>query len=535
MKRMLLLILITTCSFIQYAFGGITVSVNYDVAGNATNAYSAYRWRADNGSLVAPSTGASWISNANSPTITSTISVGKTIRLRLGTIIEASAKVNVYDKSGYPTTNPNTYDAYITGITIASVKNAKLMYKESTSSTWITVPSASTAASSGIQYPFAQSPSSVVANGTIIGTATNEALLTYVNPYNLSTWNGNSTNGYNNQYQSLGGSYYDSYDNATATSISTVKMGRSVPATFSYGNFDSYNSINGTNPSSSTGTVTYSSYPTSSGSNNGYQKVDFPFEAEFAIAPTYYAIKGKTYDCQISFDVTYSGNGYIKYNPDYYTTTYSYILNPPLIMSASFPQTSKTFNATGSITIPNTILPVTWRPFNVVKVGNTADLQWGTASEINNKGFEVQRSADGKNFIKIGYVATQAPNGNSSSPLDYTFPDPNPLPGTSYYRLMQIDIDGTRTPSDTKPFSLSGGTSSVAVTPNPVVSDFNLRNAKIGSSYRIVSVSGQVLKSGVVSSATQSISIPYFPAGMYIIQTQDAASAQSISVKFMKQ
>src|SRR5439155_4138734 len=66
-------------------------------------------------------------------------------------------------------------------------------------------------------------------------------------------------------------------------------------------------------------------------------------------------------------------------------------------------------------------------------------LSWITASEINNMGFEIQRSEDAVTFMKCGFVGGK---GNSTSTVDYTFRDNNVDEGVTYYRLKQVDFDG---------------------------------------------------------------------------------------------
>lgn len=67
-------------------------------------------------------------------------------------------------------------------------------------------------------------------------------------------------------------------------------------------------------------------------------------------------------------------------------------------------------------------------------------VSWATAIEINNSGFEVQRSTDGANFSNIGWVAG---NNNSTTTLSYHFDDMNVAPNVVYYyRLRQVDNDG---------------------------------------------------------------------------------------------
>ena len=58
-------------------------------------------------------------------------------------------------------------------------------------------------------------------------------------------------------------------------------------------------------------------------------------------------------------------------------------------------------------------------------------LNWSTATEVNNYGFEIERSNANK-WEKIGFVEG---HGNSYSPKDYSFYDDSPLPGSSVYRL----------------------------------------------------------------------------------------------------
>ena len=68
-------------------------------------------------------------------------------------------------------------------------------------------------------------------------------------------------------------------------------------------------------------------------------------------------------------------------------------------------------------------------------------LNWKTASEKNNDHFEVQRSLDGRNFEKIGTVKG---NGTSNAINSYSFRDKTASAGINYYRLNQVDLDGSK-------------------------------------------------------------------------------------------
>ena len=88
-------------------------------------------------------------------------------------------------------------------------------------------------------------------------------------------------------------------------------------------------------------------------------------------------------------------------------------------------------------------LPVTLSAFSASPNGKNNFVNWTTISEFNSKGFEVQRSLDGINFSALAFVNTKSLNGNSSDALNYNFTDFDPIGVNQYYRLKQIDFDGS--------------------------------------------------------------------------------------------
>jgi len=112
-------------------------------------------------------------------------------------------------------------------------------------------------------------------------------------------------------------------------------------------------------------------------------------------------------------------------------------------------------------------VPVELTAFAASIVGNKVILTWGTETEINNKGFEVQRSEvtnqpnevgvspkDGRSeWERVGFVAGY---GTTSEPKTYSFTDNNINNGTYNYRLMQIDLNGTYKYSNTVEVSITG-------------------------------------------------------------------------------
>ncbi len=88
-----------------------------------------------------------------------------------------------------------------------------------------------------------------------------------------------------------------------------------------------------------------------------------------------------------------------------------------------------------------TIVPVELVSFTaIVTPDNSVLVEWSTASEINNKGFEVEKSLDGNHWITIAFIAG---HGTTSSSHNYSYTEKNPATGLNHYRLKQIDYDGS--------------------------------------------------------------------------------------------
>lgn len=93
------------------------------------------------------------------------------------------------------------------------------------------------------------------------------------------------------------------------------------------------------------------------------------------------------------------------------------------------------------------LLPVELTSFTAQVTSSNVNLSWTTATEINNLGFEIERSVDNKNFITVGFVKG---SGTVTEPKSYLFKDNYSVKGTQtvYYRLKQVDYNGTYDYSD---------------------------------------------------------------------------------------
>ncbi len=114
-------------------------------------------------------------------------------------------------------------------------------------------------------------------------------------------------------------------------------------------------------------------------------------------------------------------------------------------------------------------LPVSLTEFNAKAIQNDVKINWTTSSEINNDGFEIERSNDGINFVKITFVKG---NGKSNSIINYDYFDTDAFIKTNakvlFYRLKQIDFNGEYTYSNIVSLCKTQSLfNSVTIHPNP--------------------------------------------------------------------
>lgn len=114
---------------------------------------------------------------------------------------------------------------------------------------------------------------------------------------------------------------------------------------------------------------------------------------------------------------------------------------PYFIPSYESPPGSSTFRIlSGAFNFVEGITPVELTSFNVSVSGDVVELNWATATEINNRGFYIERRLPNQDFQEIGFVKGA---GSTTIPQSYTFTDDTKVNGFLIYRLKQIDYDGT--------------------------------------------------------------------------------------------
>jgi photosystem II stability/assembly factor-like uncharacterized protein len=188
-------------------------------------------------------------------------------------------------------------------------------------------------------------------------------------------------------------------------------------------------------------------------------------------------------------------------------------------------------NAGGAYKWIGTVFPVTLSSFEVSKSGNSALLQWSTATESNFSHFEIERSANGKDFVTISNVKGV---GNASKGSQYSFQDFQYLKGMNYYRLKMVDKDGSHNYSKAENIDF-GKLPSVKVYPIPARDRLTIEGAPSSgvTNYTVTDIKGTVVLSVQASGASYIMQIQSLPVGTYNLNIQ--SGSWNYSQKFVKQ
>lgn len=184
------------------------------------------------------------------------------------------------------------------------------------------------------------------------------------------------------------------------------------------------------------------------------------------------------------------------------------------------------FNIVGA-TQSNVLLPVEMLYFYAKSAENSyIKLHWATATEINNEGFEVQKSINGVDFTTIGYVAGA---GDHTGKLDYNFNDYEVKSGVDYYyRLKQNDFDGEFDFSKIVMARLNGNNHQLAeVYPVPSNGKVFIKSSEEILNTSIFDMTGKKL---VTSNLTNEIDISNLPQGVYLLQIKTAINSQTVKI-----
>jgi len=211
-------------------------------------------------------------------------------------------------------------------------------------------------------------------------------------------------------------------------------------------------------------------------------------------------------------------------------------------------------NTVNSVTVPNvtsfspwtlvgngSFLPITMLSFTVNKNNNYAALNWITASETNNNGFDVEKSLDLKTWNKISFVEGA---GNSNQLLKYNYDDLlteniKNNDAIVYYRLKQIDFNGVYKYSDIRSLNLNAANQDIPVTftlfPNPASQYLNIASNLPTQQFQVAifNQNGAMISNYLMNGSIQLNISKLSPAAYHILIT-DKVNAKQYPFKMVK-
>lgn len=191
----------------------------------------------------------------------------------------------------------------------------------------------------------------------------------------------------------------------------------------------------------------------------------------------------------------------------------------------------------------NDPLPIKLSVFNGYREGLKNILAWTTVSEQNNKGFELQRSANGKEFEKIAFIESKANAGNSSAELQYSYVDNKTLDGNNYYRLRQIDNNGKESYSNVVLLKSSKTVKAeiTKVYPNPVSDRLNVTLNTVSAekiTVTITDIAGKTISiknvETTIGDNNLNFNVSNLTKGTYFVKVKTASNIEIATEKFVK-
>ncbi len=291
------------------------------------------------------------------------------------------------------------------------------------------------------------------------------------------------------------------------------------------------------------GTVTYNV--------NGYYPIGTPMPAGWYFLSSYSPATSSCVGDPVDPDFTYGDGNF----PACGTNTFDYTICFTLIAGSDSTKTDcfvsmKTFadgefgfwNNIGctvdALATINGVLPVELLSFEANVVDNTfINLDWITASEINNDFFTIEKSKDGQIFEVVGIVDGA---GNSNTIKNYNSLDESPYQGTSYYRLKQTDFDGKNNYSKIVAVNIVGAFEDISIFPNPILGVGYLSftaAANSTSTVLVYDISGRIVcsKNYTTNKGANKFTIEteHLTQGMYFLMLDNGE--ESINIKFIKE
>jgi hypothetical protein len=178
-----------------------------------------------------------------------------------------------------------------------------------------------------------------------------------------------------------------------------------------------------------------------------------------------------------------------------------------------------------------TIFPINLLSFNGSLNNNSVSLSWATTNEVNTSGFEIQRSANGRDFSTISFVSAKGSLINNS----YSLLDEKSISGTNYYRLKMVDKDGSVSYSQV--VSIKTKSIGIGVYPNPVKGELTVQHEGgiKGATISVLNFEGkEVMRASIQVGATQtSLDATKLAPGTYMVIYNN--NGERLTKQFIKQ
>lgn len=167
---------------------------------------------------------------------------------------------------------------------------------------------------------------------------------------------------------------------------------------------------------------------------------------------------------------------------------------------------------------------------------NNNIVEWSTLNEEHNHFFQIERSADGSRFEEIGQANSKSLNGNSSTPLNYSFTDQHPWSGHNYYRLVQYDLNGQSRVVSSVYDVYRNDPIAIQVFPNPAEDKLTVITPvewNPSSMIQIIDIMGRMVYSTPLISNHQLMDVTSIPKGVYTVRVQSNKELKS-TFRFVK-
>jgi PKD repeat protein len=183
------------------------------------------------------------------------------------------------------------------------------------------------------------------------------------------------------------------------------------------------------------------------------------------------------------------------------------------------------------VTIPESVfLPVELKKFHGKAEERGILLNWSTATELNNDHFSVEYSRDAIYYEAIAQVQGA---GTTQVSQDYSFLHERPQKGWNYYRLRQVDFDGSVAYSDVVPVRWETGYEPLSIFPNPSAQHLEIRGLSGPARVVVLDIQGRVLHQYFIGPGDR-VDISTLNEGMYIARVFEQAAPTSTNLRFVK-